>query len=325
MATHKAMCDAPSIGIVIPAHNAARFLPATLDSALAQTRADWECVVVDDGSTDETLAVAQAYAERDSRVRVIAQANAGPSAARNRGFGQLSPSIRYVTFMDADDVWQPHALQTLRDEIDQWPEAAGAHGLAEMIDADGRPHEPGYFPAFGRNRTGFDGRRIAPWDPQKPTMFETLVWVGRVYPPGVLLARREAYEQAGPWDPQYASVQDWDMCIRLSRIGPLRFVDRVILAYRRHDGNVSANLARNIRETRHIHFKTFFAPENDVRQQWIVRHGWRAWQAFKMREKAAAARGELRAGHVLRAALLAAHIGAHAFRYTRGYPTPRGL
>src|SRR5579875_138818 len=94
----------PEISIVVPAYNAERYIGPTLDSVRAQTVAAWEVVVVDDGSRDGTRQVAEQYAARDPRIRVIGQINSGVAAARNRGWAATAPSSTYVTFLDHDDL-----------------------------------------------------------------------------------------------------------------------------------------------------------------------------------------------------------------------------
>lgn len=314
-----------AVGIIIPAYNVGRYLEATLDSIVAQTILDWRCIVVDDGSTDDTAAVGDRYASRDRRIRVLRQNNAGPCVARNRAFNELSDDVKYVAFMDSDDIYEPDALQALREETEKNPPAIGTHGLADMIDADGAPLNPGTFAAMGRARLGYDGRQVAPWPAERETGFEVLLHASKVYPPGLVLARREVYAKAGPWDARIPIAADWDMLLRITRHGKLRFLNRVILKYRRHPGNISNQLAKNYAEIRYLYHKTFFAEENSREQRELLRGGWRAWQVYKMREKWAAACRQLADGQFMQATKAAAHVPAHAWRWARGYPTARGL
>ena len=94
--------------MVVPAYNAAEFLSATLDSVLSQTYREMEIIVVDDGSTDGTAAVAEQYVQRDSRVRLIRQENAGVGAARNAALAVAQG--KYVAPIDSDDVWYPEKI-----------------------------------------------------------------------------------------------------------------------------------------------------------------------------------------------------------------------
>ncbi|MCW3099423.1 MAG: glycosyl transferase family 2 [Chthonomonadaceae bacterium] len=315
----------PSVSIVIPSYNVGRFLDTTLESIVNQTFTDWECIIVDDGSKDDSVEIARRWAARDPRFKAVTQTNAGPSRARNHGYGLISPSSRYVTFMDADDVWTPDALETLHTDLEQHPAAVGTHGLADMIDEQGKPHYPGSFILFGRERIGYRDGKIVPWPADAPTTFETLIHIGRVYPPGVLLTRREVYDCIGAWDSELAATQDWDMVVRVSRHGPIRFMSQVVLYYRKYPGSVSTDSNRTIRETRLQHYKIFFSPDNTPEQRAIVRNGWKAWQVYKIHEKSRQMREALTHGRPWEALIKLGHVGVHVFRYVRGYPTPRGV
>ena len=96
--------------IIIPVYNVAPYLRECLDSVLTQAFTDWECICVDDGSTDGSGAILDEYAARDGRFRVFHQKNAGPSAARNRGLDEASGE--WIWFVDSDDMVKPSALST---------------------------------------------------------------------------------------------------------------------------------------------------------------------------------------------------------------------
>ena len=93
--------EAPEFSIVVPAFNAEQTVTGAIESVREQTRADWELIVVDDGSADATRAAADAIAATDARVRVVSQANAGSAAARNRGAAEGRSEL--LVFFDADD------------------------------------------------------------------------------------------------------------------------------------------------------------------------------------------------------------------------------
>lgn len=312
----------PLISIVVPAWNAERFLPALLDSVLAQTEGRWEAVVVDDGSPDETSAIASAYAERDPRIRPLSVEHGGSSHARNEGFRRISSSSEYVTFMDADDVWLPHALATLLARLEADGALVGAHGLAEFIDEEGEPILPGVYAEQGRSRLGLERGRLVPWPLERATSFDVLVNGNVLFPPGLLLARREAYERAGPFDESLGGPEDWDMLIRLSRFGDLAFVDDVILLYRRHGANQGA-LPTTGRQAWLVRCIAFHSPENSPGQKQSARRGWRAYQLYVAEERLRAARAALRAGSPGAAARELARLPVILLRYVRGYPRPR--
>lgn len=111
----------PKTSIIIPVYNTEEYLPACLDSVLAQTQREIEVILVDDGSTDGSLAIERAYAQRDSRVRIIQQSNLRQGTARNRGLAEARGEFIY--FMDSDDLIMPELLETCyeaceNDELD---------------------------------------------------------------------------------------------------------------------------------------------------------------------------------------------------------------
>jgi glycosyltransferase involved in cell wall biosynthesis len=99
----------PTVSVIIPAYNAADYIGRTLESLRAQSFGDFEAIVVDDGSRDETAEVVRRFAESDPRVRLIRQANAGVAAARNRAIAEARG--RYIANLDADDMWRPTFLE----------------------------------------------------------------------------------------------------------------------------------------------------------------------------------------------------------------------
>jgi glycosyltransferase involved in cell wall biosynthesis len=123
----------PTVSIVVPLYNKARWFRRALDSISRQTFEDFEAIVVDDGSTDGSAAIARAHS--DGRFRVISQTNQGPGAARNRGVAESS--AEFVAFLDADDEWMPeylaHALSLFADA--QPAASAATTGYVEGIDS----------------------------------------------------------------------------------------------------------------------------------------------------------------------------------------------
>lgn len=144
-----------AVTIVVPAFNVGRYLPSCLDSILAQTDAEaCHVLVVDDGSTDDTPAIADLYADRNDRVAVLHQPNAGPGAgaARNRGLDQVGTGM--VLFLDGDDELTPTAIERLRTGLLR-------HGLDVAVGATEQFPEPRQWPWSGYFQAGTSGvRRI---------------------------------------------------------------------------------------------------------------------------------------------------------------------
>ncbi len=100
--------DKDLVSIITPCYNGAEFLPETAQSVLSQTWRDFEWIIIDDGSKDDSAAIAQGFADADGRVRLIRQENAGSAAARNHGIREAKG--RYIALLDADDLWDPEFL-----------------------------------------------------------------------------------------------------------------------------------------------------------------------------------------------------------------------
>lgn len=107
----------PKVSFVIPIYNAEQYLEDCLQSIIAQTSIDWECICVNDGSSDRSLAIIEQWAANDSRFRVYTQYNQGPSVARNFGIGVANGD--FLSFVDADDVLRPNYLETLVRMMEQ--------------------------------------------------------------------------------------------------------------------------------------------------------------------------------------------------------------
>src|SRR5262249_21298400 len=118
------------LSVVIPAWNAERYLAETVRSVIAQTKRDWNLVIVDDGSKDRTREIALELKAEDPRISVICQRNGGLSAARNTGFDAVCDNSDSVLFLDADDVLEPTALAELHAALENAaPDVVGVYGL----------------------------------------------------------------------------------------------------------------------------------------------------------------------------------------------------
>lgn len=97
------------VSIITPLYNGERFVGETIESVLAQTYPHWEMLIIDDGSTDNSPQIAEQYAAKDTRIKVLHQANAGSATARNNGIRRAQG--RYIALLDADDLWEPIFLE----------------------------------------------------------------------------------------------------------------------------------------------------------------------------------------------------------------------
>jgi glycosyltransferase involved in cell wall biosynthesis len=192
----------PTFSVVIPAYNTADTLGEAINSVLAQTRQDFEIVVVDDGSSDDTAMVAEGFTDR--RVRVYRQENAGPSAARNRGIAQAVGE--YVGWLDSDDLWLPNYLAEMGQALEENPRAGFAYTHSWILDASGR---------FRSVPTGAWHRPSTPVLPRDQFVAE-LLQECFVSDPTI---RRTALEQVGGYDESISHGEDWEMWLRLANAG----------------------------------------------------------------------------------------------------------
>lgn len=121
------------VSIILPTYNRQRFLPEAFEAICQQTFPSWELIVVDDGSTDDTRQLVEAFAaQRPGQVRYVHQANQGVSAARNRGLDEAKRP--YIAFFDSDDLWLPHHLTDLHGALEANPEVSWVFGAGRHLD-----------------------------------------------------------------------------------------------------------------------------------------------------------------------------------------------
>lgn len=235
----------PRVGIVVPVYNGGRFLVATLESVLAQSFADWRCVIVDNGSRDDSAAIAERFAAADPRFSVRRQpGNIG--VCRARGEGAEAVGGEFLIFLDGDDLWRPDALATLVAAAEANPDAPAVHASATFIDAAGAPLTRPALDERLRRLVLRDGAIVEPArsEPTTPAMLAT--WPS-ILTPGLILVRRAAFARAGGWNASLSIGEDWELWYRLSLLGPIPFVDRTVIAYRIHAGSASGTWKRSLR------------------------------------------------------------------------------
>lgn len=237
------MSEVRRIGVVIPVYKSQRWLELTVDSVLRQKcQVPLELNIVDDGSPDDSAAVAERLAARDSRVSLLRQANAGTAAARNNGCRALSPEVDAVMFLDADDELEPNALQLLAEALGARADATAVYGLPRFVDTSGKLINYGEAERQSLERWRPLQGRLVPCDPNEPTSFDMLAVANWLTSPGQLLMRRAAFERTGGFDVQLKGPDDWDMWLKLSLHAPLTFLHQPVLRYRVHDAQVSKDV-----------------------------------------------------------------------------------
>jgi len=229
------------IGAVIPAYNAARFLPRCLESVFAQTLKPAEVIVVDDGSTDNTAALA-----RELGARVVSEANAGISCARNNGI--RNASSEWIALLDADDIWAPSKLER---------QAARIRSDTVLVYTGVR--------LFDDNGIRSEARAIDPVSARKMLRFCNPIAQSTV------LVKREAVLRAGGFREGLRTCEDWGLWVRLMPLGQFEAVPDPLMDYYVHSASVSANPEAMMLGARQILDKTLVADLQGF-DRWAWRH-----------------------------------------------------
>lgn len=197
----------PRFSVVVPAYNSTATIATTVRSVLAQTASDLELLVVDDASTDGTVALVEGYAADDPRIRVVERENGGVSAARNTGIEHARG--RYVGFLDHDDAWLPRYLERVGERFAAHDDAGLVYADCwTILDRDKRVH---------RLTTLEDH---SPVDPDAPAerFLEQLLRVNFITASSVTVSRA-ALDRVGGFSAEAVPSDDWDLWLRIAGAG----------------------------------------------------------------------------------------------------------
>ena len=205
----------PRVSVIIPTYNCQTYIAEAVESVLAQTYQDFELIVIDDGSTDNTRQVLEPYLDR---IIYLYQENQGESVARNRGI-QVAQG-EYIAFLDSDDLWLLHKLERQVAVMDALPEAVLVYSYSYAINAS-------------RERISHRGsNRVGQGETGLHSVFEQLVTNNFISNPGTVMVRKQILESMTPFDPALQWGEDWDLWLRLSLKGPFAFVPEPLACYR---------------------------------------------------------------------------------------------
>jgi glycosyltransferase involved in cell wall biosynthesis len=215
------------VSVIIPSFNYAHYLPTAVSSVLAQTFRDFELVIVDDGSTDNTREVAARFS--DPRVRYVHKANGGLAAARNTGIENSGGD--FLAFLDADDLWLPNFLEVMLATFEPLPaEFAAVASSSQRIDPQGAPIA---FTSTAMNE-------------EREMTARDFIFRNRPLSSSIVI-RREAFEKCGLFDEALRSSEDRDMWIRITARFRFQYLKAQLVQLRRHPHNMSRDPARMTR------------------------------------------------------------------------------
>ena len=221
------MTDNPTVSVIIPTYNRAHLIGKAIKSVLNQTYQDFEIIVVDDGSTDNTGEIVKSF--DNFKIRYISNSNnRGASAARNTGI--RASQGEYIALLDSDDEWLPEKLdKQIKVLQNKSPEVGVAYSDVLYIDKNGKnmnrklsnPGKEGY-------------------------IYEDLLGENYVGTPSALLIKKECFNRVGLFDDLLNAQDDWDMWIRIAKYYRFAFIKVPLVKYRLHSNRISENLELKI-------------------------------------------------------------------------------
>lgn len=229
----------PKVSVITPCYNSEQYVGQTIESVRSQTLTDWEHVVVDDGSTDGSADVVNAYLAREPRLRLVRQPNGGVSSARNRAFKASSPESAYLLFLDADDCLKSQMLETVVAYMDDHPEVGLLHCEPAFIDAESKPLDREWLPRYTPSRFGV--RILQPGDVETP--FVSVFTLAGIIP-SLALMRRSVFVQTSGWDETFGQIyEDTDMFLNLAIRSKVHYLPQALVLYRLHGRQSTADLS----------------------------------------------------------------------------------
>jgi len=222
----------PRVTVIIPFLNAEAYLGEAISSVQQQTVPDWEMILIDDGSTDNSRAIADQAAKRDARIKIINNSSGtsrGPAAARN--LGMKSGKGVFFSFLDADDVYLPHMLETVLNAIDENPSAAMVYGPTRWWFPNRQR------PDWIEHMHGYAGKLHFPH-----RIFRRIFLLqdGHVPCTCSILVRRDAVESVGGFEENFSLYEDQTLWSKLLLHFPAFVTPTCLSLYRQHEASASA-------------------------------------------------------------------------------------
>jgi len=222
------------ISIIIPTYNSAQYICEAIESVLNQTYKDFEIIVVDDGSTDNTKEVIKPYL---NKMKYIYQQNSGPSAARNRGIQEAKGE--YIAFLDADDIWLPQKLELQIKFMEKEKEV----GLifSDMVLFNEKEIIKN---SFLKEKLFFNKLSIKSLSSTEKVIYDNVfnaLLQENFIPTNTVIVKKECFNKVGFFDETLFSVEDRDMWLRIGLFYDIGFINFPLVLTRFHETNISGN------------------------------------------------------------------------------------
>jgi glycosyltransferase involved in cell wall biosynthesis len=256
----------PQVSVIIPTYNSERYIKDAIESVLNQTYQDYEIIVIDDGSTDNTRQILEPY---QGRIRYIYQKNQGVSHARNRGL--LEAKGELIAFLDADDYFLPEKL-------------------TEQVECFATQPDLGIVTSGWRlvNETGEKLSDVEPWKYcPKLDLENWIIW--KPVLPSAMMFRREWLQRVGGFDSRFPPAEDVEMVLRLALLGcEAIFLPKITVNYRQHQNSASTQNTLKQAKSVEMILDNFFAnpdlPEGVLKVENLARYNSDVWLAWRFWE-----------------------------------------
>lgn len=214
----------PLVSVIIPAYNAEKFIAQTIDSVISQTYSNWELIVVNDGSTDNTLHIVQTYSNNDHRISFISKPNTGVSDTRNTGIAKAKGD--YIGLLDADDVWLPINLEKKITVLKENPSIDFV--FSNMYQAD----------------KNLENQTPAPAGKDSNILEDLLLWNGEVIPGPCsnLVVRKKCFDSGIKFNPTLTTIADQNLTVQLAMKYKGKLIAENLWIYRVLPGSMSKSL-----------------------------------------------------------------------------------
>jgi len=226
------------VSIIMPAYNSSRWISDSIQSVLDQYYEQWELLIVDDGSTDNTKNIVKDFLN-DKRIKYYYQENSGPAVARNYGISKASG--KYLAFLDSDDLWKPNKLEIQFNHLNKNPDCCLIHTNYSTFEYNTQTSKPFQQTSWFLN-----------WDEnERLLMFDT---IGTL----TVLTETQLIKNLGGFKNDLYGTEDWDLWIRVSKEGKISKLNDDTAYYRIHPDGISQSFDKHLVELNKVYTQHVF-------------------------------------------------------------------
>jgi len=238
----------PLVSIIMPAYNAEKFISKSIESVLQQTYQNWELLVVNDGSKDNTSSVVSSF--HDARIKLIEQVNGGVSKARNTGI--TNSTGEFIAFLDSDDLW-------LKDKLEIQ--------VKYLMKNQNIVLSYGDYLSFIEDRKIIENKQLYPF---KIKDLKKRLLVFNFIATLTVMVKSDVLKATGGFDTELFGPEDWDLWIKISQKGSIGYIKENLAMYREHEGGISKNKKRQLNEEYKVINRHILQSNNEILKKYAL-------------------------------------------------------